>query len=119
MRALIESLRTFQLWRYVVGHGQLLLRSNPTSGQGTRVEVLFKDVRAIKLPTLIDGLVVREPSEREAMVISEETGELESHDCKFFVVDAGQVHGYVVAGFMTTNEDDGNYADPSALLAEA
>jgi hypothetical protein len=50
--------RVFQVWAYTVGMGRLLLRSSKNETFGTRVDVLFQNVRAMKLPTLLDGLVV-------------------------------------------------------------
>jgi hypothetical protein len=56
--------RVFQLWRYTVGMKRLLLRSTKTPTFGTRIDVLFQNVKAMKLPTRLDGC----PSARLAML---------------------------------------------------
>ncbi len=38
--------RRFQLWAYTVSHGSLLLRSTKTDDEPTRVDVLFRNVKA-------------------------------------------------------------------------
>jgi hypothetical protein len=74
-----SSSRSFQVWRYVVSHRQLLLRSSRTPEVTTRLELLFKNVSAIKLPTHLDALRVRElhdgPSEAVAELGSVERGQ--------------------------------------------
>src|SRR5690349_18618875 len=51
--------RRFQIWSYRVGHSQLLLRSNPEEGFYSRIELLFKGVAAVHLPTVMSGLIVQ------------------------------------------------------------
>src|SRR4051794_7357175 len=53
-----ESDRHFQIWRYEVGHAQLLLRSVKDDHHASRIDVLFKTVKAIDLPTRFDGLQI-------------------------------------------------------------
>lgn len=53
------SNRLFQLWAYRVGHSQLLLRSNPDERSETRIELLFRSVSSLHLPTAMSGLTVR------------------------------------------------------------
>src|SRR4051794_7386693 len=48
--------RKFSLWLYWKSHGLLLLRSNKTSRNFTRIDILFCDVRAMALPAGFDGL---------------------------------------------------------------
>src|ERR1035437_5423461 len=50
--------RRFQVWEYSVGHKQLLLRSTKDVDHPTRVEIAFKDVRAMQIPTVIDELSI-------------------------------------------------------------
>jgi hypothetical protein len=67
MAVMFESNRPFQVWRAVVGHSQLLLRSTKSDAENTRVDVLFKPVRAMKLRTLLDGCVFVRPTARSAV----------------------------------------------------
>lgn len=54
----IRSERTFQLWQYTVSHGQLVLRSTKDSKNGMQLDVLFKNVQRVELPSLMRGLQV-------------------------------------------------------------
>jgi hypothetical protein len=56
MQPLLASDRRFQTWLYTASHSQLLLRSNPPAEGEERIEVLFKGVPWMDLPTRLDGL---------------------------------------------------------------
>lgn len=116
MLTVFESDRQFQLWRAVVGHSQLLLRSTKTEEHPTRIDVLFKPVQGMKLRTLLDGLRIREADPHEANDIARETGEECGDEFKCFVIESRGFRGFVVATVMTTAEDAGEYSDPSQLL---
>ena len=58
--SLFTSSRKFEVWDWGVGHGGLLLRSNPPRDGDTRIEVLFKPAHAVGLPSLFTGLVVED-----------------------------------------------------------
>jgi hypothetical protein len=58
--------RTFQLWAYTVGMKRLLLRSTKNETFRTRIDILFQNVKALHLPTSLDGLVVSEADEELA-----------------------------------------------------
>lgn len=113
-----ESQRSFRLWRAVVGHHQLLLRSTRTETERTRIDVLFKPVRAVKLRTHMNGLRIREADEKEAGRIARDAGEDRIGASVVFVIESGAFQGYVVASVMATAEDDGGYSDPSSLLED-
>jgi hypothetical protein len=108
--------RVFQLWCYTVGMGRLLLRSTKTATFRTRIDVLFQNVKAVKLPTRLDGLSVRPASDDELRAIEEDSGLLAAEDTRFFIVEGSGYAGYVVAGVMVTHVDEGEYNEPSALL---
>jgi hypothetical protein len=103
MWAMIEPLdsfdsdRRFQMWRYSVSHGQLLLRSNRDNDHATRIEVLFKAVDRVELPTLMHGLRVRRDSQR-------------------FMVGGQEWQGSVDALVMFAMEDAEDFAAPSQLF---
>jgi hypothetical protein len=63
----IESDRHFQAWRYEVGHAQLLLRSVKDDHHASRVDVLFKGVKAIDLPTKFDGFQIERDGDQYAV----------------------------------------------------
>lgn len=111
--------RTFQLWAYSVGMGRLLLRSTKTGTFPTRIDVLFQNVKAMQVPaTVFEGLVVTEADEELAARIESETGLLRGDD-RFFCLESAHRVGYVVAGVMVSQEDAGEFFDPSPLWPEA
>jgi hypothetical protein len=107
--------RVFQVWAYTVGMGRLLLRSTKSETFGTRVDVLFQDVEAMKLLTRLDGLVVTVAAAGAASEITEATGLLQDEETVFFALDTSTGAGYVVAGVVTEVEDEGEYFEPSKV----
>jgi hypothetical protein len=112
-KALIDYPRSFQLWAYTVGHRQLLLRSTKARGFRTRVDVLFKNVAAIHLPTKLQSLTVWEATQEEVSKMHINTEALEHVEEKVFVVRGAESAGYVIAGFAGAHEDELEYDEPS------
>jgi hypothetical protein len=108
--------RTFQLWRYEVGIGRLLLRSPRGDRLATRVDVLFQNVTFIRAPTVLEGLVVREPFDEEMDDAIESSGTLPNESRQFYVPEGESYRGLIVASSMAYSEDQGSYNDPSPLL---
>ena len=73
---IISFQRRFQVWLYLVGHGQLLLRSNRSEKFSTRIDVLFKNIAAMELPTVFDGLSVAEAATNELHDLNIQLGAL-------------------------------------------
>lgn len=113
-----ESDRQFQVWAYTVGMARLLLRSTRSDTFETRIDVLFQNVKAMKLPTILDGFAVAEAEPADEARISAETGLLPSDDTKIFTVRTRTVDGYVVASVCVVAEDDGEYFESSPLWQE-
>jgi hypothetical protein len=107
--------RVFQLWSYTVGMGKLLLRSVKTASSATRIDILFQNVQALKLPTVLHGLTILSSDARDIEQISAETGLLPDDGRIFFVLSGSHYDGYIVAGVMTTCEDAGEYFEASKL----
>jgi hypothetical protein len=107
--------RVFQLWAYTVGMGRLLLRSTKSATLATRVDVLFQNVKALKLPTLVEGLVVTVGADETAREIADATGLLPDEETQFFAIDSSTGRGYVVAGVIAVTEDEGEYFEPSKI----
>lgn len=105
--------RSFQMWDFRVGHGQLLLRSPKAPGLATRVDLLFKNVAAICLPTVLDELTLFEATdeERAGMQLPVEPRQLRGR--KLFVLRGSSISGYVLAGAVFWHEDQGEYDAPS------
>jgi hypothetical protein len=106
--------RTFQFWAYTVGMARLLLRSTKNETFPTRVDVLFQNVKAMQLPTSLDGLVVSEADDELAKRIEADTGIL-AEVSRFFAIETAHGLGYIVAGVMVSREDAGEYFEPSEL----
>jgi hypothetical protein len=104
--------RLFQWWSYTVSHGQLLLRSTSSVERPTQVDVLFKDVGAVQLPTTIQDLQVLEadPMSAGRSVLGDMRGR------RLFVVRGRDTEGCVLAGTVLHDEGHHAYYDPSPLL---
>jgi hypothetical protein len=87
------------VWRYTVSHAQLLLRSTQTDTFPTQIDVLFKLVDWMSLPTHLTGLIVEFADPEQAQFMSEASGiSLEDRASRFFVVRGSNYQGYIVAG---------------------
>jgi hypothetical protein len=107
-----------QMWSHTVGHSQLLLRATKDRDHPTRVDILFKNVAAMSVPTLMRELRVRQasPIEREEILSTADVDHPEDRRC--FVLEGPGFAGWVVAGVMVAVENDGEYHEPSSLLEE-
>ena len=110
---IVSFQRKFQVWLYSVSHGQLLLRSNRSEKFSTRIDILFKDVAAIGLPTVFDGLSVAEASAEEARNLNIQRGALPLGNRRVFAIVGVNFAGYVVAGAVFWHEDEGHHFDES------
>jgi len=113
-----EPARVFQVWAYTVGMGRLLLRSTKGEGCATRLDVLFQNVKALKLATSLPGLTVSEADAEQQRRIVEATGLLPDHETRFYVLTGASYEGYVAAGVCAQAEDEGEYFEPSELWPE-
>lgn len=92
--ALLDSERTFTVWSYTVSHSTLLLRSVKPDPEARRVDVLFKGVERMDLPSRMDGLRI--------------TG-----DDGAYRLSGVRWTGSVTALMCAVREDTGGYVDPS------
>lgn len=114
---IFQSHRHFQTWRYLVSHGQLLMRSTPTENEPSRVELLFRYVHAVKLSVTLDNIAIRQASPSELTRINEDIGEsVTDLELNAFMIESSKSTGYVVARSFAWVEDDGDYKTPSSLL---
>lgn len=67
--SLFRSERTFTVWRYGVGHSQLLLRAVPDSTDTACLDLLFEDVKAMQLVTHYESIALHSAGEDEAQQI--------------------------------------------------
>lgn len=107
--------RRFQLWRYTVSHRHVLLRSTKRNPADTRVDIAFKDVALLCLPTILDGLSTRVVSaESIGLGVSEQM----VGDRTVYLIDSQSGEGpwWIVAGAIFVAEDQKEYLDPSAVF---
>ena len=109
-----SSKRRFQMWRYSVSLGQLLLRSVKTSAQQYRIDLLFMNVSAINLIPSLDGIAINVVEPNAVSLPSIVTDALRER--KVYQITTSGFSGYVVALSFTSHEDEGEYYEPSALL---
>jgi hypothetical protein len=105
----------FQFWAYAVGMGRLLLRSIKTPSFASRIDVVFQNVQAVKLPTVLHGLAISRAEKHEIEIISAQTGLQPDEARSFFILSGSHYDGYIVAGVMTICEDHGEYFEPSEI----
>lgn len=110
MSFILDSERHFQIWKYTVSHSQLLLRSTKSSRYPTRIDILFKGVKSVHLPTSFDKLVITEESSKDVHKFAP-LGYSENE--KLFVMQGVGFAGYVAASVIFVHEDDGEYNEPS------
>ena len=113
LRELFKSPRMFQVWEYTVGHKQLLLRSTKEEMSDRRIDVYFKNVGAINLLTVLNGLEINEATAGDAIELQQEIAEAALDGRRAFFVGTGSFQGYVVASMVAWHEDGGEYDDPS------
>jgi hypothetical protein len=113
---LLELRRMVQLWSYTVGHKCLLLRATKEQGDGPRVDILFKGVGAIQVPTVMSDLVIREANDDERGAILRDTDPKRAFQRRCFILEGTGFRGWVLAGVMVSAEDDEAYDAPSPLL---
>ncbi len=105
--------RVFQVWAFTVGMNRLLLRSTKSESDVTRIDVLFQNVKWIELPTRLDGLVVTKAGHRREVEIIEKTDLRPVEGTVFFDIASSGRTGFVVAGVVVEDEDEGEYFEPS------
>ena len=119
MTTIYASQRTFQLFSYAVTHGQLLLRSCKTAIDPTRVDVLFREVRAMELRSWFEGIEIVE-EENAAFLATRPSRPVPMFDkeIRFYRLKGNGWEGFVVGGIVSYLEDDGDFFDPSGLIED-
>jgi hypothetical protein len=115
-RTNFESDRQFSLWAYTVSNSQLLFRSR-TEG-GSRIDLLFKPVDAMKVRCDYHGLVVRCASDDQRRRVLAGVA-LSGGRPRVLALHGGPDLDYVVAAAVGWLEDNGDERDPSRLAGFA
>jgi len=113
---IVNSKRFFQLWSYSVSHGELLFRSTKSTGFPTRIDVFFKGVKEVHLPTTSNGLSIAEASNAEIQKLCLLRQPPVGNDIKVFVVQGTDFVGYIAALIALSHEDNGEYNEPSFFV---
>src|SRR4051794_16401895 len=100
------------MWRYTVSHMQLLLRSTKDDEHSSRVDILFKGVSHVGIPTTIDLQSVEEVPATEATGILIRQPAAGNGD-KVFALRSPHGTGYVVALAVFLAHDEGEYFETS------
>src|SRR5262245_8613266 len=107
MTTIYTSERTFQLFSYDVTHGQLLFRSCKTDTDPTRVDVLFREVRAMELRTWFEGLeIVQEENSSFLAARPSRPIFMFDKEIRFYRLKGNGWEGFVVGGIVSYLEDD-------------
>jgi len=110
--------RKFQIVTYRCSHGQLLLRSAKSPNCPTRIDVLFKDVRAFELRTFLSGLSIAEGDSTQVRDRASKPLDAMEDGHKVYVLKSEDWVGYVVGGAVFWHEDQGEFAQPSVYMPE-
>ena len=114
---LFRSDRAFTVWAYTISHSQLLLRTRTTKQDGSRqsrIDIVFKPVRAMKVRIEYDGLVIRCATPAEAGQIRRDSTGIKG-DAHCLILETGNDHDYVITHAVGWEEDIETDRDPSKL----
>jgi hypothetical protein len=98
------------------GMNRLLLRSNRNDQMPSRVEILFMNVKFMKIGVQFDGLVVRDCGQ-----FVDDPGSLSwslepQPELHFYEVESSSGTGILVAGSVAVDESDAGASDPSRFF---
>jgi len=111
-----ESDRVFSVFGFAMSHGVLLLRSGKSNETPTRVDIMFKDVRAMEIRTWFKGLKVDEVDATYLAGQHSNPEEMLEPGPKVYALTSSGWRGFIMGGIVRFNEDDGDLFDPSAIV---
>ncbi|MEU2250584.1 hypothetical protein [Streptomyces sp. NPDC019224] len=111
---LFSTERTFRVWRYGVGHSQLLLCSMPWGEHTDRLDLLFEDVHAMQLVTRYEALEIHAVDEPQFDRLYEQSGLPARWKRSQLIVKlkSGSGAGWVQCGRLTLERRKGAEQDP-------
>ena len=116
--------RAFRMHAFFQGHSQLLLRAERHAGYSvpqypTRIDILFKAVEFVKLPTTMRGFSLSTATPGDGSVAEAWLPRSFGPGSEVFVVRGSDYEGYVVAAaaYLCEDEVEDGYA-PSALTKD-
>lgn len=108
--------RDFQIWQYSVSHSQLLLRSVKGNKHKTRIDVLFKGVDLMHIPTHFSGFRISEIAKEEFQSLQLSLGLSDDFEDRYFRVEGEGWKGVVVALAVFWVEEDAEHNEKSKLF---
>jgi len=119
-KCLYESDRVFSIYGYAMSHGLLLLRSGKSNETPTtRVDILFRDVRAIEIRTWFKGIRIEEVDDPRFLDgQASKPEEMIEPGNRIYALTSSAWKGFIVAGIVTFTEDGGELFGPSSLVEE-
>lgn len=108
--------RPFELNAMIPTHAQLLLRGRSAGVYEERIDIVFKDLRALRAPRSFPSLRLRHAVEDERREVRAEVPERQLRHAAFYVIEAEPKFAYIVAGsaYMATDREPD--PSPSPLL---
>lgn len=110
-----QSSRKFTLFGYHASHGILLLRSGKNQNVPTRIDVLFKDVRALEIRAWIDHLGIEEQELSFLEDFKSNPHSMAEPGNRAYRVSGSGWFGYVLAGTVSVREDDLELTEKSSF----
>lgn len=110
-----DGKRNFQVWAYTVSHAQLLLRSTRGDDHPTRIDMGFKNTKALSVSHLMPELHIEEADPQRRLALLADVG-LPDDSAKCFLLRWTGGNGYVIAGVMVTHEADLDHSAPSEVF---
>ena len=110
--------RKFQIATFRWSHGQLLLRSAKSTDTPTRLDILFKDVRAFELRTDLSGLSIAEGDPGELTGKPAKPLNTMEHGHKIYILKSQDWVGYIVGDGVFWHEDQGEIGQPSIYMPD-
>ncbi|HEU5378087.1 MAG TPA: hypothetical protein VFV38_21910 [Ktedonobacteraceae bacterium] len=106
--------RVFAVWKYTISHRQLILRSvkDQERGISTRIDLLFKPVAWMSLPTSLSDVRVEEASPEHVQFMTTTSGVTLQGSEKLFVLQGNQTQGYVAASLYALDESTREFDEP-------
>lgn len=100
--------RFFCVWDFMSSHAQLLIRSRKDESFPATVDVIFRGVAFVQIPTwLMDGLTIRKASSAETRKVVEFVGvKYAEYADRLYTLESGDVRGFVAARSVEVRETD-------------
>jgi hypothetical protein len=96
--------RWFQLWHYIVSHGQLLIRSPIGSDETTNIDISFDAVIYVDVPRHLGEITLDTPTDEERARLRARTNEFYNNYLTTVIV-SGSNRFYVVSSWISIEEN--------------